>query len=358
VTNLGGPVLESPTLISVTYPGDDLTAVLDAFTSSLPNSTYWTVGEEYGVGPGKTVSPVHLTTMAPSSIDDAQLQHDLPLELAAGTFGTVPADAIYVIYFPAGVQVTNAGQQGCLEFGGYHSSVTMPNGSLVAYAVIPRCSNLNMLSAQDATTSAASHEIMEAATDPYFENQKGAWGGIDAAHIGWVLFPGAEIGDLCLLTNDNVFKPGDLPFLVQRVWSNRAAAQSMNPCVPANTATPYFNSVPVLPDMVTLNLGSGSFQAQGISIPVSGEKTVPLYLFSDDATATWNLASQGLIGASGQLSITFDKTSGVNGDVVQMTVHVSQAGSFLSMQNIEPFVILSKLGSVIQAWPILVTNPS
>jgi hypothetical protein len=356
ITNLGGPVLNEPTVISVTYPGDSLQETLEAFTAQMTASAYWNAVAEYGVQSAHAGTAIHMGDTAPASIDDAQIQNDFPLQLAANQFGTVPNGAIYVFYLPDGVTVTNHGQQSCRDFGGYHSSVALSNGSFVAYAVIPRCPNLFKLSAQDATTATASHEILEAATDPYFENQHGAWGALDPADIGWSVFPGTEIADLCLIANDSFFTPPDLAYVVQRVWSNQAAANGANPCVPTDPTTPYFNSVPVLPDVVQINLGGGNFAAKGLSIPVGSQKTVELDLFSTWATDPWTLSAQSLTGAT-PVQVSFDRVSGANGDKIQMTVLVPQAGNYLGMQNVEPFAIVSTLGSVSEAWPVLVVNP-
>src|SRR5262249_55228095 len=129
-----------------------------------------------------------------------------------------------------------------------------------------------------------------------------------------------------------------------------------NPCVPADTSTPYFNSIPVLTDTVSINLGAGQFSAKGLSIPVGQQKTVELDLFSSAPADAWTLSAQPLIG-SVPLQITFDKISGVNGDTVHMTVMVPEAGNFLGISNLEPFAVISTLGKVVQAWPVLVSNP-
>jgi hypothetical protein len=355
VKNLGGPVLSAPTVIPVTYPGDPLRDTLDAFTAGLTSSSNWGVLGEYGVSSAHAGTPVHWGSNAPASLDDADLQSNLPGQLAANQFGTVPNQAIYVFFLPAGVQVSNQGRQGCVDFGGYHSSVALPNGSLVAYAVVPRC-NIAPFDAQDTTTTAASHEIMEAASDPYFNNGRGAWGAIDPAHIGWSVFPGTEIGDLCLLTNTSFFTPPDLPYLVQRIWSNRAAASGEDPCIPADLSTPYFNSVPVLPDAVSLTIGGGSFYAEGLSISTGSSKTVEVDLFSASSTGPWSLSTIALPG-SAAVNVTFDHATGANGDKIQMTVLVPQAGTYLGMQNVEAFAIISALGKVIQSWPVFVSNP-
>jgi hypothetical protein len=355
VANLGGPVLTTPTLISVTYTGDTLRDALDTFTAAIPSSSYWGVLAEYGVQAARPSTSVHWGTPAPSSIDDSDLQHDLPLELEANEFGPVPNQAIYLLYMPDGVQVSNHGQLGCRDFGAYHSSVSLPNGSLVSYAVIPRC-NVPPLSEQDSTTAAASHEIAEATTDPYFENRHGAWGAIDPADIGWSVYPGTEIADLCLISNDTLFTPSDLPFVVQRIWSNQAAAGGSDPCVPSDSTTPYFNSVPTLTETVSINLGGGAFAAKGLSIPVGSQKTVTLSLFSAAATMPWTLSAQSLSGGS-PLQITFSQASGSNGDKIDMTVMVPQASNYLGIPNLEPFVITSTLGKIVQAWPVIVVNP-
>lgn len=103
------------------------------------------------------------------SLVDSQVQTWLSGKLN-GELPAPDASTIYVLFYPDGATVTQGGGISCQSFGGYHLSGMLDpkNASqLVAYAVIPRCvSGPPGLSKLDLATTAASHEMLEAATDP------------------------------------------------------------------------------------------------------------------------------------------------------------------------------------------------
>src|SRR5262249_3642797 len=137
------------------------------------------------------------------------------------------------------VNLDNSGS--CSEFGGYHNSYSYPGNtgtggsipaSTVQYSVVPRCD-----SSIDTTTVAASHEYIEAATDP----EVGAGTAFYMQDQLWSL-EGGEVGDLCETgKNSSTTESG---FTVQRIWSNKAAKASHDPCVPAPAGDVYFNAAP------------------------------------------------------------------------------------------------------------------
>ena len=107
------------------------------------------------------------------------------------------------------------------------------------YSILPRCGDEAEL------TATASHEILEASTNP------------DPAARGFAFVPddtsvafaasGVEAVDPCgLLTMDDHWTQAS-GFVVQRAWSNRAAALGQNPCVPARAGRPFVALVPRLP---------------------------------------------------------------------------------------------------------------
>src|SRR5580704_11342541 len=64
VTNLGGPTLSNPQLITVVFNGDTLAPQLNAFSDAIPTSTWWKqVSGDYGVG--ALTSAAHVTIMDP-----------------------------------------------------------------------------------------------------------------------------------------------------------------------------------------------------------------------------------------------------------------------------------------------------
>src|SRR5208282_1712078 len=136
----------------------------------------------------------------------------------------------------------------------YHDNV--PVGSLnVAYGVVLECSQLSGPGGLlDETTQSASHEIIEAATDPN-PNGSPAWYGFDDnLHLSWDVFQQFqdEIGDACELYLDSFYSEteANFSFGVQRMWSNKSAAAGHAPCVPT-TGSPYYNTTLLDPQDIT-----------------------------------------------------------------------------------------------------------
>src|SRR5262249_4292077 len=130
--------------------------------------------------------------------------------------------------------------------------------------------------------------------------------------------------------------------LVQRVWSNVAAAAGHDPCVPAPAET-FFLAAPVLPEWVKVRDDGGKeVTTTGLSLGVGEQKTLDIVLYSDGPTEPWSVfavdrdavasgvptlefvfersaGSTSSVGAAGALQ-TMDQGSGVNGDHLRMTV--------------------------------------
>ncbi|HEY2369523.1 MAG TPA: hypothetical protein VGH87_24160, partial [Polyangiaceae bacterium] len=196
----GGPTLAAPKLVPVYFANDDtnFTAQLTTFMSKLGDSAFWLPAvSEYGVGKITSVAPIQLTDDAPTSIDDADIQTWIAAKITDATLPAPDANTIYAIYYPDGTTVT-LGQNGtsCQDFGAYHDNITYNGTTDVAYAVMPRCSGWGP-STMDTTTSAASHEFVEASTDP-FPQTNGAYSQVDDNHIVWeFVLGGGETGDMC-----------------------------------------------------------------------------------------------------------------------------------------------------------------
>lgn len=128
----------------------------------------------------------------------------------------VPApddDTLYMIHFPSTVRVTMYGSSSCQEFCAYHSSFDH-NGQAVRYGVMPDqnaggCQNGCGVSGGqpvDSTSLTASHELMEAITDP---DPGSGWYGQNSAYCG-------EVGDIC-----NAMPGTANGATVQKTWSNK-----------------------------------------------------------------------------------------------------------------------------------------
>lgn len=343
----GGPILESASIVTVTFPGDDKRVELEEFGDTITQTPWWdAVSEGYCgqgkcVGRGKSGGHVALTEAAAKSYTDssqgsASSIQDFIRRLVAD--GTLPApdgkNTLYAFYFPVGTSIDLDGSQSCREFGAYHNStdVTPPGGALtrVAYAIMPRCgTNFNQL------TISASHEFTEAATDPYVGHNDIAY---YMRNQLWSMF-GGENADLCVNSGfGGAHKEGK--WVVQRSWSNKSAQASHDPCVPIPDGAAYFN---VAPDKNFEQIKL----AQGESMDIT------LKAFSDAPIGDWTIdAVEGntFMGGSSYLSFKLDKETVHNGSKVTLTVTADK-----KIPQYALYVITSQKGSTRHSWPLVVT---
>ncbi|HEX8795608.1 MAG TPA: hypothetical protein VF765_31880 [Polyangiaceae bacterium] len=352
-----GPILAHMKLVTVTFAGYEHEADVQAFGSWLPGSTWLTtVGGEYGVGAGTSAGSVVLQETAPSTVT----LPDVGAFVAARVMnGTLPAslandaDYLYVVYYPATTAVhIVASDAGCLAAGGFHASYAR-NGLYFTYAAIPDdCASLFPGLGLDPLSFVefdASHEIVEAASDPYTVATDGtnvvsgpsAWRITDTSNP-WSAF-GGEIGDAC--TSRCVRESG---FTVQRIWSNQAASQGQDPCVPA--VAPYFGTSPTGSGVVTVSAGSSA--------------QVPLVGWSAAPGITWKLlpdtgpyiTSQFVPGAQSQPA---SLSNGTTGTLTVSAVAGTPSGSrgivFLSSSPSPTPAALAYANRTL--WPVMVEVP-
>jgi hypothetical protein len=381
VATRGGPVLSLPKVYPIYYASDDptFTAQITDFASKVGATSYWnTIASEYGVGSLMAESPIQLTAVdnPPALYTDGDIRAWLAGKLSGAdagdpAFPTPDANTIFAFFFPSGVVISedetppDGGADGgdldaaassaplsCSTFGGYHSSIVV-GGVNVAYAVIPRCSSFDGFTGIDAVTGAASHELIEAVTDPY-PHPDPAYSTTDTAHRYWatVVGGGGEIGDMCAQTLNSFTHFPDLPaYLVQRCWSNKTALTGGDPCVPIPTGDVYFNTIPVMPDILQVtgrgaDGGTSTIPTKGVQIAVGASKTIELDLFSNvPTTKDWTVTAYDtntLAQVTPQLlQFSFDKSSGKNGDKIHMTIKVLSDGG----RSTEAFMISSMMGS-------------
>jgi hypothetical protein len=348
VVSNGGPTLATPKLVPVYFANDDtsFTDQLTTFMNKLSTSSFWLPAvSEYGVGAISTATPITLAEQAPATIDDADIQTWLASKIDDATLPAPDANTIYALYYPDGTTVT-LGSNGtsCQDFGAYHDNITYKTGD-VAYAVMPRCSDFGTV--LDSTTAAASHEFIEAATDPYPQTQA-AFAQVDDNHALWeFVLGGGEVGDMCAQFQASYVTPADLGFLVQRSWSNAAAKVGHDPCQPADKSA-YFNSMPVLTDKISIG---GQITTKGIHIPVGSSGTVEVDLFSDaDTGGPWTVSATDT--GNGALSFSWDRTTGQNGEKLHLTINADQKTQY----GAAGFIIKSKLNGRTTSWFGLVGN--
>jgi hypothetical protein len=258
VVDNGGPILAHMKLVTVTFAGYPLDATVSAMGQWIVGSDYFAqVTSEYGVGAG-THQHIQLAETAPADLDpDAFMSQHIASGALPGADAS-DTEYLYVLVTPPGTTVPIDPSMTCAathDIGGaaWHEEGSTPHR--FAYAIIPTCGHEDLGDIE----IGISHEIVEAATDPFPETapghqtRQGAWAG--------------EIADLC-----------DVPtvidgFTVGTVWSNKMAALGGDPCLPA--ASVYFNVSAKAPALVD--------PGQTLTIDVTGWSTA--------SRADWKLAT-------------------------------------------------------------------
>jgi hypothetical protein len=250
------------------------------------------------------------------------------------------ANSIYVLFYPEGTAVTLDGANNT-----YHLNTTV-GGMTIVYAVIPYTS-IDAGAPASAVTAASSHEIAEAATDPFTLTMP-AFGFVDAQYLAWTREKPApmietELADLCQGFSDADYQPADFPFRLQHIFSNSAAATGHNPCQPRAADEAYFVAIPEPSDTDSTPAGNVPEVHAEAGIP----KRVAIHVTSDiPTTGPWTLSST--IGTGTEC--TFDPPQAEVGTPVTMTFTPSS----LDVSPPTSFTIVATQASVVNAWPVIV----
>jgi hypothetical protein len=342
VDYLGGALLTSMKVITVTFQQDDanLVARLQKFGDTITSTQWWTDSTaEYCVmpkgapciGPGTGGGHVVITTPAPANLVDtddgkgSSVVQFIQDHIDNGDLPTPDDQTIYQIYYPPGTTIKFDGLTSCSGFGAYHYSAPFtPKGGgkpvEAAYAIEPRCSG------ETYTTFAASHELIEAATDAHPGKDRG----YVMQDYGWEYF-----GDLCDYPWEFT-QMTESTFNVQRGWSNKSGRAGHDPCVTQPKSEVYFNVAP-------------EAGKQEVYLAVGESITFDLEGYSDAMTGDWNLSAQdisGRIGENGTLSFAFDKTTINANQTVKLTIKLNGKPT----QAVAPYVIHSTSGAGHHWW--------
>ncbi len=220
-TNKGGPVLAHPSIVTVTWPDDAMTDFVRTFDTWITTGSYLGALAQYGIGAATHAGSFVFGGAAPAELDVVDIGTMLANEVVAGGLVAPTADRLYVVYTPPGTTVLQMGFKSCDTFGGLHTSLATAGLPSFIYAVVPRCHNDYDTDVGN-LTRAASHEIVEAITDPLTPSNP-AWSTQEPS-----ISTGAEIADAC---------PGGVAvvdsYRLSRYYSNTAAHTGQRPCVPA-----------------------------------------------------------------------------------------------------------------------------
>jgi hypothetical protein len=362
IKNNGGSVLKNPVIVTVTWAGDEHADELETLGDTIGAGQYWKdVTSEYGAAAAISGAEHHvrLTDAPPASMSDTQLDafvsSHVAMGAAAGGWPVPTGDAVYILYLPKATTLMLQGKSACSQgVGGYHDS-TKVNGKPTAYAIVPRCG-----SQWDHVTVSASHELGEAATDPY-PRTRPAWYGFRDEDMSWEFFQQfqSENGDACEFYRDSDLDTSEsgLGYTVQRQWSNASGKAGHDPCVPAFKGAKYFNVTPLGLEDIDVDLsvvGRGDIMTtKGFKVKVGATRQIPLGFYSDGAMGPWTIKaiSGGIAGgrSSGGVDLDLDVTEGQNGQKAYLTVTVNTAGK----TNAELITIVSTRAGVSHYMPIL-----
>lgn len=374
--NKGGKVLTNPVFVTVVWDDNPNAATYEQLADTIGTTKYWKeIVGEYGVGVASSGAANHVREKTPIPLSSSPNADPVDaivtfmqekLKDTATSKWPAPTDQTVYSLFLAG----EAAQKICNDgAGGLHESFTL-NGKEVAFALILECNDGPGGAAQalQEATISASHELGEAAVDPYPETGP-AWQGVDDDHLAWELMQMGqdENADLCELYEDAYGKVSpEMPFFVQRQWSNASALGGHAPCVPQGES-PYFNVAPLAPaDTLTIKFPSGfdlpfNPTSKGFKVAVGETRTIPLGFYSDAATEPFSVEAfevdafdeQGepmKATSSPNMELSLDKTTGQNGEKTYLTVKMNK------MPSVSASLVLvsTTLGKTTHMMPFLI----
>ena len=352
IVSAGGPVLAHPKLVVATFGDEPFAAQLETFARTIGATPYWKdTTAEYGVGPATFARSVRIPT-APATITQQGVKAWLAEQLD-GThpeWGTPDDETVLTVVYPRSTTVMLGDESSCDVSPAWHGEVVLKSGKLLPYAAITRCDPIIGLEGIDFLTSGLSHEWIEASTNPFWFT-KPAYGAPTSEDAHWTTVNSGEVSDMCANTPNIDFVPEGFPFTVQRSWSNDSAAAGHDPCVP-RLPEPYFIAATTTAEMVAVGGIVEANTVRGIVVPVGESRTVAIALSSDGATAgPWTVKARDFaprLGEKPDLELAWDRTSGVNGDILHLTIKRLKADAQLGGAAI--FEIVSTLGGRQNIW--------
>ena len=278
----GGPIVQSPVIVAVFWNSavnSQLTAPttgVGQFYADVTQSAYWswlqeyntvglTGGTEQAILPGSyggaftlTPSKCPASTTGGCTLSDAQVQAELTAQINSKVLPapvldcTNNSNTIYMIHFPPNITVDGPGGAGksCVAFCAYHNTGTFGTAKTpLIYGVLMdnftgpcKTGCAADATAMEATTDNASHELVEAVTDPDIGlDTQGGY----AKPAGWGDNSNqcGEIADICAanVAGDTITVSGRT-WTVQELWSNKQGkCTSTGPDLPVCSGTTLTN---------------------------------------------------------------------------------------------------------------------
>ena len=368
----GGPVL-SNVVIHTVYWGSSVAnqAEFNTAYGKMVDSEYFDWLSEYNtptqtIGRGSFGGSFVDTSPPSGNVTDVQIQTELARLIRAGSLPANDANNLYMIHFPPGVSITGPGgtSSSCVQFCAYHGTFVL-NGKDAFYGVIPdlggACAGGCGPGSQfDNTTMVASHEVVEAVTDPAV-----GLATVAGPPLAWYDNSNGEIGDIC--AGPSIPPAVINGVTVQLEWSNRS-----NLCIGTRANTGGDAGVDTGTDAGTdagddggVDGGTDGGSDGGTGGTCVGDAEVE----PNDTRATanpLNASSCGAIGATGDLDYytwdidaaqhTYDLRLAADGNAT-LRMWKKTTGRYRLVKNTSPTEI-SHMSTTAGNYIVLVSSPS
>jgi hypothetical protein len=222
LTNFGGPLLKNISVHPVFWNANtQFQPNINAFYNGVTASPLWSMLAQYSIGNGSGVAGIN-ANQTTRNVSDATVQGVLRNLISARTL-TPTANTYFPVHFPSGMSITAPdGSKSCVVFCAYHGTFTQANGINVNYGIIPDqgggCAGGcgNNASRQNNMDSVASHELIEATTDPAV-----GLATVFGPPLGWYdQADNEEIGDLCNGQQSTTVGRDGVTYTIQTEFSN------------------------------------------------------------------------------------------------------------------------------------------
>jgi hypothetical protein len=314
VPNQGGPIIAAPKLVTITWASDSMLASdIETFDAWILQSSFWKLLSEYGVGTGSVIATWHVPTDLPAMVTETDVATFLVNAIGAGSVPQPTPDTLYSMFLPLGVATTGSNGTSCIDNGGYHDATMLSDGKKVYYSVVPRCPSGG--GPLDALTHAASHEYVEAATDP-----DDPFAYRLEPPVTLQPFINGELGDLCEDLATTVDGYNINPF-----YSNLAAKAGQRPCVPGPSG-PVFAAL-ADPDLLSIPIGKSGQTTVRIATVGGDPGPLSLYVYPMDLMKGLSVgAFPEMVHAGDKVPVTVTVMDGMTG-MGQIVILELQDGS-------------------------------
>jgi hypothetical protein len=344
IVDRGGPVWSPLNPVTIRLPGArlDLGADVDVLLSA---GWFEAVGAEYGVAGGQHLANYEVPDPSPSMVSGSDVKQLIMDLIDAGSVPPPAIGTVYAIEYPSSTTVTWNGATSCTSLGGYHGELVWGDAG-VPYAVVFDCpTGVVLPDPVQSAEIAASHELLEVATDPFPITNPAYQLPTDLSD-SWDYEGITEFGDFC--TNATARSPLILDggTLASRIWSNRAAdAGPGDPCIPGDV---YYSVTTDASQVV--NLGTSASE-QTVSVTLTGWSTA--------STADWYVhVEQGFGTFPLTVSLSNSDANGFssinNGRSLTLTMIVPANVASLSFGSVLVGCLPSEQGSFASFIPVVV----